>query len=228
MPDRWDAVRRIVDFLARLQVGRITLLVVPGQAWHAAHVDGLRQYARDGMLLAGHGWSHEIARWGGLYHRLHGTFLSRRVAEHLALSPQEIATLVSRCHAWFAEHDLPVPDLYVPPAWAIGRVTRATLSALPFRYYEQLNGILDNVSGRLFVLPLLGYQADRRWRVAALTVSNTLNSVYARARGKPVRIAIHPGDLELPLEAQLEHALRRSEKFIDHRDLQDTVRKRQL
>jgi hypothetical protein len=219
MPDRWDDIRRIIDFLGRLGVTRITLLVVPGQPWRTEQLDGLRQYAREGLLLAGHGWSHEIGRWGGLYHRLHGAFLSRRVAEHLALSADEITDLVSRCHAWFAQRELPVPDLYVPPAWAIGRVTRDTLAGLPFRYYEQLNGILDKVSGRFFLLPLLGYQADRRWRVAALSISNALNSLYAAARTRPIRIAIHPGDLELPLRRHLEHTLRGSRKFIDHHDL---------
>lgn len=163
------------------------------------------------------GWSHAITRWGGVYHRLHGIIFSRNTAEHLALPRREIPALVCRCHAWFSAHGLPEPDLYVPPAWALGGIARAALAALPFRYYEDLGGILDVANNRHHRLPLLGYQADAPWRSPTLRASNWVN--WLRGRRAPVRIAIHPRDLWLPLARQLEEALALCHRRIDHRAL---------
>lgn len=219
MPGRWDEVRRTLDFLADRAVSPVTLLVVPGGSWSAGQLDELRGYARTGFPLAGHGWTHAAERWGGLYHRLHGLVLSRRAAEHLALSRVQITDLIGRCHAWFAARDLPAPDLYVPPAWAMGPVRRRDLAALPFRYYEDLHGVLDVERDRYHRLPLLGYEADAGWRVPALAFSNALNRLRARAARRPVRIAVHPGDVALPLARHLDAALRASTGFVDHRAL---------
>jgi predicted deacetylase len=215
MPDAWDAVCRTVDFLTARGVRPVTLLVVPGRAWHPRQIDALRGFSRDGLLLAGHGWSHAISRWGGLYHRLHGLTFSRNAAEHLALPRDEILALVRRCHAWFSAHGLPEPDLYVPPAWALGDIGQAALAALPFRYFEDLGGIREAASYRHHRLPLLGYQADAPWRGPVLRASNWLN--WLGGRRSPVRIAIHPDDLRLPLAHQLEAALARCHSFVDHR-----------
>lgn len=214
MPETWSEIQAIVDFLSRRQVTRVTLLVVPGKLWRPAQIELLRHYAECGVELAGHGWSHQTNDFGGLYHRLHALLLSRRAAEHLALTSIEIASVVSRCHGWFHDHALPPPELYVPPAWAMGFIARAQLSTLPFRYYEFLSGVYDSFSQQFTRLPVVGYQADRFWRIPALMVSNYLNHLGARLSNNMVRIAVHPGDLDSGLAKRLDQDLRCCSKFL--------------
>jgi len=219
MPETWSEIQRIVDFLSRRHVTRITLLVVPGKPWRPRQIEVLRHYTERGIELAGHGWSHRANRYGGLYHRLHALLLSRQAAEHLALISTEIASLVSRCHAWFHDHALPAPELYVPPAWAMGSIQPAQLSELPFRYYEFLSGVYDSLSQRFVRFPVLAYQADRVWRVPVLIASNALNQAGARLTTTMVRIAVHPGDLDSGLAKHLDRDVRRCSKFLNFGDL---------
>ena len=55
-------------------------------------------------------------------------------------------------------------------------------------------------------MPLLGFEADRRWRRAALRLNNALNLRRAR-RGATWRVAIHPHDLRLLMRGDLERLL---------------------
>lgn len=197
MPETFDAVLGIVRELAKLDAGPATLLVVPGRDWSGPQIDTLKALAEDGHPLAGHGWTHQVAQIRGLKHWLHSQLLSRNVAEHLALTEPEIAYLIEQCYAWFDDVGLPAPSLYVPPAWAMGAVSRARLRLLPFHRYETLTGIYDAREDRFHRIPLLGYEADTALRAAALRLSNQLNRVLAR--GRALRIAIHPLDLRLRL-----------------------------
>lgn len=201
MPATLADVHAIVERIEAHGLGPVTLLVVPGQAWREHDLAQLHRWQRAGHELAGHGWTHRAARPRGFYHRLHATLLSRHCGEHLSLSAGGILALLRRNHAWFAAQDLEAPELYVPPAWALGAVDRPTLAAQPFAHIETMSGIYDVASGQTRLLPLRGYEADTRMRSAALRLWNPL----ARGRG-PVRIAIHPRDLRL----RLRHDLRRT------------------
>ena len=172
MPDTLERVQRILDLCARVNPGPITLLVVPGRHWDSAQIDRLRGWQAAGHRLAGHGWLHRVERFGGLYHRIHGALISRRVAEHLALDRTDIARLIRRCHAWFESQGLAPPDLYVPPAWAMGAIKPADLAALPFPRYEVLTGVRDAANGQLLPLPMLGYEADTPARALAIRLWN--------------------------------------------------------
>ncbi len=208
MPSTLDATQSILDRLMELGVAQVTLLVVPGLPWKHDEVERLRGWRAAGHELAGHGDVHRARHVRGLRHRLHGWLLSRDVAEHLALDETGIADLVTRCHAWFREHELGAPSLYVPPAWAMGTIRRSTLATLPFRRYESLTGVYDNVENRFDRQPLVGYEADTAIRALALRALNTANLAAARLRGL-VRVAIHPRDLELRLAGDLLATLRR-------------------
>jgi len=207
MPETLPAVLEVLTFLERHACPPVTLLVVPGGAWSRPQLDTLRALARQGHALAGHGWRHRIARLGGPGHWLHSRLISRNVAEHLALDEDGIAQLIGRCFDWFADAGLDTPTLYVPPAWAMGRIARARLAALPFRYYEVLSGVYDADEGRFRRLPLLGYEADTGLRASVLRLSNAANRALAGDR--PIRIAIHPLDLGLHLSDDLALDLRR-------------------
>ena len=215
MPATLDRCLRLIEFLDGQGVNPVTLLVVPGLPWSDSQLATLKSLQAGGRVLAGHGWRHEADTIRGPYHRLHSLLLSRRAAEHLSLTPAEIRTLIGRCFAWFGEHDLASPTLYVPPAWALGRIGQDALTQLPFRYYEVLTGVL-NVDGRLRRLPLTGYEADTRLRAMTLAPWNACNARYARRSGNPLRIGLHPYDDELQLRGQLRAQIQRCDGFIGY------------
>lgn len=192
---------QVTDMLAQLGLPpeSVTLLVVPGRTWSAADLKWLRDLQHAGHPLAGHGWFHRCQPPVTLYHKLHSALLSRRVAEHLSFSGDAIVQLVKDCHDWFDQHALTVSSLYVPPAWALGALTREQCGQLPFRHVETLSGLLDTASGDSLRLPLAGFEADTRLRALFLSWFNRVNVARARRHGVPLRIGLHPFDLSLRL-----------------------------
>lgn len=213
MPATLDRVGAIVDRLPPACMEHLVLLVVPGLDWSDAQIAQLREWQSRGIQLAGHGWTHKAREVRGLIHRLHSLFISRTAAEHLSLSAADIETLMNRNHAWFGKHGLAAPDLYVPPAWALGAIDDAGLARTPFRYIETTSGLVDVRSGRKRWLPLVGFEADTRVRQWLLTVSNTIN-VWLTSRARPLRISIHPFDDEYRLAAAMDRLLRRVDRCL--------------
>lgn len=219
MPETFDRVTRILARLRTWEIPPITLLVVPGRAWSPAQINQLRDWAEAGHHLAAHGWVHYVEHIRGWRHRLHSRFLSRDVAEHLALDAEGILRLMRRSGEWFAHNDLPAPTLYVPPAWALGRVERDAVRALPFAQVEVLRGILDRQSGELRKLPVVGFETDTARRARLVRPWNRFQEHRARRRGRPLRIAIHPFDFEYFLHRDLEEILQRRWKFLAYTEL---------
>ncbi len=222
MPDTLPRVDRILSLLTAEQVSAVTLLVVPGAGWTAAGIAALRDYEARGYELAGHGWRHRVDHRRGFTHRLHGQFISRNVAEHLALDTAGIIDLIYRCHAWFGEQSLRAPSLYVPPAWAMGNIERSALAELPFLRYELFSGILSAQTGRLHPIPLLGYEADTALRAPLLRLWNRLNRHRSSDNGW-LRIGIHPHDLELRLAEDLRRDLRHYRLHADYAAVDESI-----
>lgn len=200
-PATLDCVETLAALIEARQ-RRATLLIVPGAGWDADSLHRLRALCQRGHPPAGHGWFHHAERWGGWGHRLHAWLISNRAAEHLAMDAQGVDRLIRRCHAWFAANGLPSPALYVPPAWALGPLAKKRLESLPFRFYETMSGVYDAGERRFHRLPLLGFEADRRWRACALRINNRIHRRLAAMAGR-WRVALHPGDLQGPLAADV-------------------------
>jgi hypothetical protein len=208
MPSTLDKVGRIVTTLDTLGINSATLLVVPGKPWRDNEIDQLRQYAQQGLELAGHGWHHQISKYADIKHRVHGLMISKNVAEHLELDSAGISKLIERSYRWFQEHNLPDPSLYVPPAWAMGNISRSRLRRLPFRYYEYFSGIYDSKLNCFERIPMVGYEADAWFRVPFVALWNRMNFIGAQ-RQQRLRFSIHPNDFELLLHKNLSRDLRR-------------------
>ena len=216
MPRTMPAVRRTLALLERHGVQPVTLLVVPGSGWSVREIDELKSLERAGYLIAGHGWQHHVEQIRGLRHRVHSLFLSRKVAEHLALDADGILNLLRRCRDWFPQHGLSVPELYVPPAWALGAVSRTALrDAALFRGLEVFSGVLDTASGDLRKSPVLGYEADEALRIPVLRAWNALSRWRASSTGV-VRIGIHPSDIDHPLCPDLIEDLKRFPRYTSY------------
>lgn len=218
MPATLGHVEHIVSELANRGFRTVTLLVVPGSGWTPDSLQRLRTLTGSGAELAGHGWRHTVDDIRGLQHRLHSLLISRNVAEHLALTRSGIRTLVTRCFAWFAANDLPEPSLYVPPAWAMGSIGKDDLDRLPFCQYETLAGIYSSKARAFRRTAMTGFEADTAFRAVSCRLWNFLN---ARAAGtsRPIRVAIHPRDLELLLAADLRRFLDRGGRALSYRDI---------
>jgi len=203
MPDTLDRVEDIFRRLRERELTPVTLLVVPGRRWQPAEIARLRALIGQGAELAGHGWRHEATSVRGIKHRLHSALISKNVAEHLALDRAECIELMDRCHAWFGQHELPAPTLYVPPAWALGPVPTEALSAVAFERFETLSGIYDSSRGRFQRLPLLGFEVDAAWQSAIVRSWNAVNLSWGRRSNLPIRLGIHPDDFSRRLADQL-------------------------
>lgn len=225
MPETMGKVTAILGRLRALGVPPTTLLVVPGRDWSPAHIATLKQLADAGHSLAAHGWRHHT-RPRTLFHRLHALLISRDVAEHLALDAAGIAHLLRRSHGWFQRHGLPVPEFYVPPAWALGAIRAEDLARSPFRLIETTSGLLvrggTGQAFRLRKLPLTGFEADTAWRAAFLRRWNQSQRRQALRNGTPLRISIHPDDPDLRLADQLEALLQEPWNFLPYATMMDT------
>lgn len=219
MPETMDRVETILDWLSQRSVPPATLLVVPGRLWTASGLDRLRQLAEAGHELAAHGWRHETQP-RRFWHRLHATFISRNVAEHLNLDSADIADLMLRSHRWFLEQGIPAPNLYVPPAWALGKISPKHLAELPYRQIETIFGLLQrDPTGGYWMqkLPLTGYEADTILRAAFLRKWNAWQAISAKRTNRPLRISIHPDDLSLRLRSQLQTQILSVDKFVQYK-----------
>jgi uncharacterized protein len=219
MPDTLDDVEHIVSELGDLGYGTVTLLVVPGSGWTADSLQRLAALSQGGAELAGHGWRHIVDDIRGLWHRVHSLLISRNVAEHLALSRSQIRSLVQQCYDWFAANDLPEPQLYVPPAWAMGRIDRSDLDQLPFNQYETLAGIYDAGARSFRRTAMVGFEADTAFRALSCRFWNRLN-LRAAGTSKPIRVAIHPRDLHLLLADDLRGFLEQGGQALSYRGIE--------
>lgn len=218
MPETLESTRQLLDASRNIPNDKITLLVVPGKPWSEANIHQLAQWQNDGYQLAGHGWHHCCDTPQTLYHRLHSRLVSRQVAEHLSLSSAERDQLMSRCFHWFQQNQLPLPSLYVPPAWALGRWRQHNWLSVPFSLIETTSGLLFP-TGKKRWLPLLGFEADTRLRAIFLRCFNGINYWLAAITRTPLRIAIHPEDLELKLSDTLQATLSARYQWLNYQDI---------
>ncbi len=216
MPHSIGNVRELLTKITHLSPESITLLVVPGLNWADSEIQALHEFQDAGYRLAGHGWHHRVRQVKTLYHNFHARLISRMAAEHLSLSTGEIVRIMEDCHAWFGANSLATPDLYVPPAWAMGKIPRSRLKAMPFRYYESTSGIYDSATDRKVRLPLLGFEADTYFRVISLKYWNAVNFAMGN-QNRPVRLSIHPRDHKLMLRGSLDHYLSRVGTALSYR-----------
>lgn len=216
MPETLPRVKEILRLLERMAVHPATLLIVPGRSWSRTDIAWVKSLQRSGCELAGHGWRHRARRKTSIRHRLHGVLLSRNEAEHLSLSPQEIAGKIRACYNWFGNTGLAPPSLYVPPAWAMGPMPKQLLADLPFRLFETQWGLYDAFAGVSVPMPLAGYMADTPLRAGALRISNLCSR---RLFPGPLRIAIHPQDLRLAMAREVERDLARTRRFLRYSDI---------
>lgn len=222
MPKTFSDVKGIISLLERYQMGPVTLLIVPGKEWKENEITLLKGLEKKGYNLAGHGWTHKTLKIKSFKHRIHSVVLSRNSAEHLSLKAENIKKIIQSSYRWFQDVGLKSPFLYVPPGWALGKVSVNDLRDLPFRLYETLTGLYDSEIDLTYRLPLIGFEADKRLRILSLRVSNSLNKAMVRISNRPVRIGIHPTDLRLGLASSIFSTLKQCDEFVSYKEVMGT------
>lgn len=201
-PATRDACARTLDFLDRLDVTPVALLVVPD--YHglgrvdrdARFVDFVAKRLRRGDEVVLHGFRHEDAAarpcspsdWfeRRLYTAGEGEFARLGVAAARSRILRGLAVL--RAAGWDACG-------FVAPAWLMSPGTSEAVESLPLEYCATRNQVLPLRQGGPIAAPSLVVSARSPWRrLASLAWNRALLQRYRRA---PVlRAALHPGDLE--------------------------------
>ncbi|WP_439509225.1 polysaccharide deacetylase family protein [Marinimicrobium koreense] len=218
MPETLNRVEALLSMVPVSARPGTVLLVVPGRDWRPGDLARLGCWQSRGLELAGHGWFHRAERVRGWYHRCHARLISRQAAEHLSQPRAALKALLADNHRWFARHRLAPPELYVPPAWALGELRGEDLAESPFTYVETASGLLHTATGVRRRLPLVGFEADTPLRALGLRFWNRCNRGFTSER-HPLRIALHPGDAELHLAGDLSQTLAPLTRCIDYRTL---------
>jgi len=221
MPETLPNVQNIVGLLERHQIGPITLLIVTGKEWKKSEITVLKNFEKKGHNLAGHGKIHNSLQIKTLKHRIHSMVMSRNSAEHLSLQKEQVIEIIRFSYQWFQDIGLKSPFLYVPPAWAMGKISVNDLRDLPFKLYETLTGIYDIETDQAYKLPLVGFEADNFIRVIFLRLSNYLNRAIVKLSNRPIRIGIHPYDLELKLASSILPTIKHCDAFFSYHDLME-------
>lgn len=142
--------------------------------------------------------------------------MSANCAEHLSKNKQEIIHLINDSYNWFIDNGFKKPLLYVPPAWALGKISKIDLNQLPFLYFECTTGFISNKKYRF--LPLLGFEEKTYWGAKIRQFFNTLNFIIGKFKGI-IRIAIHPNDFNLYLKNDIKKYLHKNKECILLNDL---------
>ena len=156
------------------------------------------------MEIAAHGWTHKCEKDKSFYHFLHSLVLSGNCAEHLSKSKHILIELIKNSYKWFTDNRFVPPTLYVPPAWALGKIHFQDFSLLPFTNYECTTGLY--LDGKYRFIPLLGFEATTYFKAFFLRFFNFFNYQMAKFIGV-VRITIHPRDFQLYLSKDVNNYL---------------------
>ncbi len=205
-PSNLNNIENIIFRLSdRFNINKISILVIPGLNWNNKQINKLKTLQKKGVQIVAHGWLHKTKNIKTLYHKLHSLIISDRCAEHLSQSRQDINIIISNSYNWFIENGFQKPTLYVPPAWALGKIKRDDLKNLQFTYYECTTGLIHN--NKYHFLPLIGFE-EKFWCKSLLRrFFNSFNFILASFTGI-IRIAIHPNDFNLYLKNDLEKYLK--------------------
>jgi predicted deacetylase len=200
-PATLDQARRWAWHLDERDVP-ITFQVIPGP-WRGRPLDAdpstrtwlwVRQCGGDEIAL--HGWTHRAEAGERSLRRTVGRCIARGTEEFWELGSREAAERVRAGLDVLARAELEALG-FTPPGWLIAPHARHAVGTCGLRYLADHRGVHDLGSGRVLRAPALTLRAGGRGeRTGALAFAAM---VRRRARaGLPVRIALHPEDLDRP------------------------------
>jgi uncharacterized protein len=181
---------------------RASLLVIPGP-WRGTSpsdwttVGGwLRDRAAMGDEIVQHGWTHQAGPEGTALRRAVGRVVARGAGEFAALGELEAMSRLIAGRAVLTGLGLPVVG-FTPPGWLQSPGALVALRRLGFRFTTSHLGVRDLRTGAMRRALALSHRAAGWGETSAARLIAALARRSA-ARGWPVRIALHPDDLDRP------------------------------
>src|SRR4051794_16674961 len=178
----------------------VSLLVIPGP-WRGRSLTAdygaeLHSYAARGHEISLHGYTHTAGPEGGL-RRLVGLAVARGAAEFAALSTAQAAERLARAADVMTPLGLPATG-FTPPGWLASPAAQDALRAAGYRYTTSHLGVKDLRTGRLHRAFALSHRPGGGLgeKIGASVVA--AGARRGAARGRFVRIALHPDDLARP------------------------------
>ncbi|MEM9710661.1 MAG: DUF2334 domain-containing protein [Actinomycetota bacterium] len=225
-----DACRRWMRLLAERGVVATALVVcgplhLAGAAERRGVVALLDEIVVRGGEVSIHGWSHVASdRSGGIRRRV-GRLVARGCEEFWTLDRAEAEERIRACARVLDELGHTAIGM-TPPGWMASPDARRAMADAGLRYRTDHLGIHDLHTGHTTVSPALSHRSGSAWQRPAAHGFGLLASGADRL-GTPLRISLHPADLDHPhlVERTLQvlyDALERGRRSTTYADLVST------
>jgi predicted deacetylase len=201
-PLTWEACRRILAELARLNAAPASLLVIPDHhdrgdtRKHPAFCEWLKEQVALGHEAVLHGWQHlrpRPAREPFTQRWITQTYTADE-GEFFDLPYDRARDLAQRGRDAFRQIGIE-PSGFIAPAWLLGDEAERAIRDLGFSYTTRIGGVCDLQQQQVHPSQSLCWSVRAAWRRIASLAWNAL--LFRRLSGAPLmRIAVHPVDLE--------------------------------
>jgi predicted deacetylase len=191
---------RMLEDLAAIGVGRVSLLVIPDHHHRGHFLDDaefcewLRVCVKNGHEAVVHGYYHlrEAKPGSGAWTRLMTESYTAGEGEFFDLGEDEAFALVTRARDDFQRAGLE-PSGFIAPAWLLGEAACRGVRRAGFQYTTRIGFVDDLARGESHRSQSLVYSVRARWR---RVVSLGWNGLLLRMLGERplVRMGLHPPD----------------------------------
>jgi predicted deacetylase len=199
-PETKDECDVFIDLMARLGVGRTSLLTVPSPNKgrpvnnETEFLSWLHSKQDEGHEVCLHGYSHHADSLPSAgIPRLMGQFYTDREGEFQSLTEQEAHRRIQAGAAALCDAGFNVSG-FIPPAWLINSRGLAAVARSRLRYIVHWGSISLLPENKRITAPVLVYSTRRRWRRIVSVYWCALWHAVNRKQ-KILRIAVHPPDL---------------------------------
>ena len=200
-PATVDASKQWMKLLDELNVV-VSMLVVPGP-WRGGELLGdnsfriwLNETATDKHEVLQHGYSHTIDHKDepGFFGGIVGNFAARGCQEFWGISEIEARNRLHSGLTILAKvgHR---PTGFVAPGWLTSRAAVGAIRRVGFSYLTTHFFVRDLVSNKRYFAPVICQRPNSSSTLAVTTMTKKLAKAL-RVANLPIRVAIHPDDLE--------------------------------
>ncbi len=198
----FDRVQRQLEELAALGISRTSLLVIPyyhGQARldeNKTLCDWLRQSQSDGHEIVLHGWLHQNLPSNHPRTWFYQNLYTSGEAEFLNLPYEEAYARIGNGLRMFRQLGFNVHG-FIAPAWLMNPEIERATQAHGLEYTNTISELVHLPSGQRYSTRSCVWSSRTTWRRASSLVWNSW--LFQRLKFvDPLRISLHPCDLEYP------------------------------
>ncbi len=208
-PSTFERVRCQMEELAALNVDRVSLLVIPH--YHSQErinenkeiCEWLKRLQADGHEIVLHGWHHgsskfkvRSSKFSPASHWFYKNIYTTGEAEFLDLDYAEASKRIADGLVIFRELNFEVKG-FIAPAWLMNTEVERAAKDHGFLYTNTISELIHLPSGRRHPARSCVWSTRAGWRRICSRAWNVLLFDQLE-RTSPLRISLHPSDLEYP------------------------------